>query len=202
MLKVGITGGIGGGKSTVAGIFMRLGIPVFYADAEAAAITNTDPEVLTAYQQLFGKDIIGETGLPDRKKIRDIVFHDETKREQVNKLVHPRVKARFDQWCSRQQAPFILKEAAILFESGANAGLDKVIVVTAPGELRIKRVMERDHVDEEQVKAVMKKQMNPEDLLKKADFIIYNDEQQLLIPQVLNIYEQLKKTANGRLHVV
>ncbi len=203
MLKVGLTGGIGSGKTVVACIFSRLGIPVFVADTEAARITNSEPGVKEKLKQLFGPEVIGEQGLPDRKRLREQLFRDPDKREVVQKLIHPLVQERFVNWCSGQkEVPFVLEEAAILFESGADAGLDSVILVTAPVALRLQRTMKRDRAGEEEVRAIMAAQSDDETKAGRCDFIIVNDEKQLLIPQVLKVYDRLQKAAAGGVHDV
>ena len=203
MLRVGLTGGIGSGKTVVAGIFSKLGIPVFTADTEAARITNTDPRVRKRLIELFGPEVIGEQGLPDRKMMREQLFRDPDKREKVQQLIHPLVRERFLHWCSEQGAvPFVLEEAAILFESGADAGLDSIILVTAPAGLRLQRTMKRDRAGEEEVRAIMAAQSDDEAKAGRCDFIIVNDEKQLLIPQVLEVYARLQKAAAGGVHVV
>jgi len=193
MVRVGITGGIGSGKTIVASVFERIGVPVFYADAEAAHITNSHPDLIRSLKENFGADIIGSDGTPDRKKLREVIFHDEGKRKAINSLIHPLVKQRFESWCSEHQHfPIVMKEAAILFESGSDKGLNKVIVVAAPEDLRIQRVMKRDGVDEGHVRAVMKNQMPESEKTCLADFVIHNDEEQLLVPQVLRVHSILK----------
>jgi dephospho-CoA kinase len=199
MLKAGITGGIGSGKSLVATIFSQLLVPVFSADAEAAHITNTHREVIAAFKELFGDEALDAKGFPDRKKLRPLVFNNAAAREKLNMVIHPLVKERFDEWCREQNgAPLVLKEAAILFESGADIGLDKIMVVTAPEALRIKRVMTRDKVREEDVRKIMQNQMTDEERLSRADFEIVNDDDHPVLPQVLAIFNQLKEISNSQ----
>jgi len=193
MLRIGLTGGIGSGKSLVAGIFIRLGIPVFFADAEAAAITASR-EVTEGLIKLFGPGIILADGKPDRKKMRELIFHDQDARVKVNRLIHPLVRKRFEDWCNMQDAPFILEEAAILFESGAYKNMDKVIAVTAPPELRISRVIKRDGVNEAHVKQIMATQMKEAEIIRLSDYVIVNDEVQPVLPRVLDIFNELSKT--------
>jgi dephospho-CoA kinase len=195
MLRIGLTGGIGSGKTIIAEIFQKLGIPVFNADAEAATITK-EPEILSALVKLLGNKIIGTDGLLNRSVMRDIIFHDQVSREKVNHLIHPLVRKKFRQWCELQSSvPFIIEEAAILFESGASVGLDKVIVVSAREKIRLDRVMKRDGVGEQVVKKIMDSQMNESEKKAKADFIIFNDEEHLVIPQVISIYKKLEQLA-------
>lgn len=189
MLKIGLTGGIGSGKSVVAGIFKVLGIPVFDADTEARLIMEKDEQLALSIQKLFGNESYTNKKL-NRKFIANIVFGDPKKLEQLNALVHPAAILAANTWMSQQTAPYVVKEAALLFEAGSAQYLDFVIGVRAPGELRIKRVMERDNAALEQVLARMSRQMNEEEKMKLCDFIVVNDEQQLLIPQVVQLHKK------------
>jgi dephospho-CoA kinase len=191
MLKIGITGGIGSGKSTVAKIFELLGIPVYYADAAAKDIMNRDPELKALVQQHFGADMYDSSGLLDRKRLGSIVFNDQEKLELLNSLVHPATIRDSEQWALQQKSPYVLKEAALLFESAAFHYLDKVIGVSAPQSLRILRVMQRDKVTRNDVLARMHKQIDDTIKMRLCDYVIYNDEQQMVIPQVLRVHEQL-----------
>jgi dephospho-CoA kinase len=191
MLKIGITGGIGSGKSTVAKIFELLGIPVYYADAAAKDIMNRDPELKAQVQQHFGADMYDSSGLLDRKRLGSIVFNDQEKLELLNSLVHPATIRDSEQWALQQKSPYVLKEAALLFESAAFHYLDKVIGVSAPQSLRILRVMQRDKVTRDDVLARMHKQIDDTIKMRLCDYVIYNDEQQMVIPQVLRVHEQL-----------
>lgn len=198
MIKAGITGGIGSGKTLVSGIFYHLGIPVFYADTEAARLIKTNKQLIDKICKIFSENIVDENGQINRKKLRELIFKNDTARIQVNKLVHPLVQENFEQWCHEQgNVPFVLKEAAILFESGANQGLDKVIVVAAPETLRIDRVVKRDRVNADEVKSIIEIQMSEAEKKARADFIIVNDEEQLLIPQVLKVYNSIKEFASA-----
>ncbi|HEU4552909.1 MAG TPA: dephospho-CoA kinase [Chitinophaga sp.] len=191
MLKIGITGGIGSGKSTVAKIFELLGIPVYYADAAAKDIMNRDPELKAQVQQHFGADMYDSSGQLDRKRLGGIVFNDQEKLELLNSLVHPATIRDSEQWALQQKSPYVLKEAALLFESAAFHYLDKVIGVSAPQSLRILRVMQRDKVTRNDVLARMHKQIDDSIKMRLCDYVIYNDEQQMVIPQVLRVHEQL-----------
>lgn len=198
MLKVGITGGIGSGKSTVCAVFELLGIPVFYADEEAKKIVGNDAEVLVQVIAEFGKDVLNEEGKPDRKKLASIVFNDDKKLKILSAIIHPAVTKRFLVWCKeKESSPYVLKEAAILFESTANVLVDRVITVSTPVELRIKRVMMRDHSTSEEIKRRMKNQMSDEEKIKISDFVIVNDEQKFLIEQVLSIHKLLIASINS-----
>ncbi|TND08498.1 MAG: dephospho-CoA kinase [Bacteroidetes bacterium] len=194
MKKIGLTGGIGCGKSYVAEIFRKLGIPVYEADAEARLLQQHDPALKNAIAGLFGKNIYLPDGMLDRKKVAEQVFSDPEKMNRLNALVHPAVARHFETWIAENaETPYIIKEAAILFESGAYRQTDAVIVVTAPTDLRIARVMKRDGAGREEVEKRMKAQWTEEEKIKLAQFVIRNDEKELLIPQVLRIHEELMK---------
>ena len=191
MLSIGITGGIGSGKSTVCRVFETLGIPVFYADAEAKRLQNEDVTVPNVIISLFGNDVYTAEGL-NRKSVAEKVFADKNLLEKLNAIVHPATVTAFENWKLNQvDAPYILKEAAILFETGLAKSLDKVIVVTAPEELRIQRIINRENSSREQVIARMKNQMADEEKIKLAHFIIINDEKQAIIPQIMKVHEHL-----------
>lgn len=189
MLKIGLTGGMGSGKSVAAGIFKVLGIPVFDADLEAKLIMEKDEQLAISIQKLFGNESYIDKKL-NRKHLANIVFNDAAKLKQLNALVHPAAIEAANDWMNKQTAGYVVKEAALLFESGSAGYLDFVIGVHAPRELRIKRVMERDKATFEQVFARMQQQMNEEEKLKLCDFVVVNDESQLLIPQVLQLHEK------------
>jgi dephospho-CoA kinase len=189
MKKIGLTGGIGSGKSMVAEIFSRMGVPVFISDDVAKVLQEEDEEVRQAITGAFGKEMYSGKTL-NRAKLAGIVFADKKKLEQLNAIVHPAVGKAFDQFCEKNSgAKYVLKESAILFEIGDDKNLDAMIVVTAPDELRIKRVMERDGIEKEAVLKRMKNQMKQEEKAAKAKFVIVNDEQQLLIPQAVAVNE-------------
>jgi dephospho-CoA kinase len=190
MLKVGITGGIGSGKSTVSRIFELLGIPVYYADTAAKEIMHTDGELKASVQEHFGADIY-KNGILDRAALGKIVFNDKQQLELLNSLVHPATIRHSDEWASRQTAPYVLKEAALLFESGSSQSLDKIIGVFAPQPLRLLRVMKRDNATREEVLARMNKQIDENIKMRLCDYVVHNDEQQLVIPQVLALHETL-----------
>jgi dephospho-CoA kinase len=190
MLKVGITGGIGSGKSTVSRIFELLGVPVYYADTAAKEIMHTDEELKAKVQEHFGPDIYKD-GKLDRAALGKIVFNDKEQLELLNSLVHPATIRHSDEWASRQNAPYVLKEAALLFESGSSQSLDKIIGVFAPQPLRLLRVMKRDNATREEVLARMNKQIDENIKMRLCDYVIHNDEQQLVIPQVLSLHETL-----------
>lgn len=191
MLTVGLTGGIGSGKSLVARIFFTLGIPVFHADSEAGKILDQDITVRETLTQWFGPGTYIQDK-PDRNKIAGIVFNDPVQLAKMNELIHPLVMDQFIKWCGFQStSPYVIHEAAILYESGLYRHLDRNILVTAPEETRITRVKNRDGVSDEMVRARMKNQWTDEQKSPLADYIIRNDGQTPLIPAVLDIHHQL-----------
>jgi dephospho-CoA kinase len=189
-LKVGITGGIGSGKTVVVNIFKTLGIPVFDADTAAKKAMYENIDIKKNIIELFGEPAYVNDE-PDRKYIAGIVFNDALKLEQLNAIVHPVTIKMAEDWMLQQTTHYGLKEAAILFESGAATGLDYVIGVYAPQHMRIQRAMQRDHVSREEVLKRMAKQIDEHMKMKLCDFVITNDEQQLLIPQVLQVHQKL-----------
>ena len=192
ILKVGITGGIGSGKTTVCKVFEALGIPVYYADWHARQLMVNDPRLVAGVKELFGPDAYLEDGALNRPYIAEKVFNNDKKLQQLNHLVHPAVAEDAGRWHSAQEnVPYTLKEAALLFESGNFKQLDKVITVFAPEKLRIQRVMERDQVSRKEVRARMAKQMPEEEKLKRADFVVYNDGSHSLVRQVWDIHREL-----------
>ena len=190
MLKIGITGGIGSGKSTVSHIFETLGIPVYYADDAAKRLMNDDAGLKQQVQQLFG-DAAYTHGKLDSAYLSAQVFNNPDKLAMLNALVHPATIADAAKWMQQQSAPYAIKEAALIFESGAQENLDKVIGVFAPKSVRIKRVMNRNGITREEVMARMNKQINETIKMRLSDYVITNDEQQLLIPQVMAVHKQL-----------
>jgi dephospho-CoA kinase len=189
MVRIGLTGGIGSGKTTVAKVFEVLGIPVYYADDAAKKIVNTNEELRKKIVAGFGEESYTGNQL-NRKYIAGIVFNDEEKLKLLNSLIHPVTIADAEDWMKKQTTPYTIKEAAILFESGAHTGLDYVIGVSSPLALRIKRVMERDNASEGEIQKRIARQMEEEEKLKRCDFIIVNDEKHPIIPQVLELHKR------------
>lgn len=190
---IGLTGGIGSGKSTIAEVFDILKIPVFNSDIEAKQLYS-HPEIKQQIIKLFG-NVYNQQNQLDKKALANIVFNDDEKLKQLNNIIHPAVKTLFETWVNKNnQTPILIKEAAILIESGAAKQVDKIIVVTAPEKERIKRVMQRDNVSKKEVIARMRKQLPEEKLITHADFIIKNDNQHLVIPQILDIVKKLNNT--------
>lgn len=189
MHHLGITGGIGSGKTTVCKIFETLGIPIYYADERAKYLMSHDAELIKGIIELFGKEAYLEPHVLNRAHIAKVAFNDKEKLNQLNALVHPAVARDGQTWQAAQQnVPYTLKEAALLYESGSYRSLDKIIVVTAPLEIRIQRVMARDGAKREEVEARIAKQMPEEEKVKLADFVVYNDGARALIPQVIAIH--------------
>jgi len=192
MLKIGITGSIGAGKSTVTGIFKILGVPVFDADAIAKSILNSDPALREQIIAAFGSETY-KNGLLDRKYLATLVFSNPEQLAKLNALVHPATIKAADTWAKhweKQGSAYIVKEAALLFEAGTNIGLDFIIGVTAPEDLRIARVMARDHVTREEVLKRMQHQIDDTKKMERCDIVIDNNEKALLIPQVLTLHQQ------------
>ena len=191
-LKVGIAGGIGSGKTTVCNVIEALGYPVYYADAEAKKISETDRLVISAISNLFGADIY-ISGRLDRKRLASLVFNSKVLLSKLNAIVHPAVAEHFEMWVSKTNSPIVFKEAAILFESGLYKMLDRNILVIAPEDVRLKRVVDRDNTGVDDVKKRMLNQSPQNELIKLADYIINNDGIELIMPQLLSIIDNLKK---------
>lgn len=190
MLRVGLTGGLGSGKSTIASIFEVLGIPVYYADAAAKKLMNEDPVLKEDIIRHFGKNSYINDVL-NRQYLASMVFDNKKKLELLNSLVHPVTIRDSEEWMLRQKTPYAIKEAAIIFESGSQKELDHIIGVQSPLELRIKRAMARDHISRDQVMARINKQMDQEEKMKLCDSVIVNDEMEMVTPQVLKLHEKL-----------
>jgi dephospho-CoA kinase len=193
MLKVGITGGIGSGKTTICQIFEMLNIPVYYADYQAKWLMQHDPELKNSIINNFGETAYQPDDTLNRAYIAKLVFADKKLLTVLNDLVHPAVFRDSERWFSEQNSHYAIKEAALFYETGSYSQMDKMIVVTANQEERIKRVMQRDGVDRESVLARMDKQLPEEEKIAKADFVIYNDGRGLLIPKIFEIDGVLKK---------
>ena len=201
-LRVGITGGIGSGKSTVGRIFSSLGVPVYEADARARSLMNTHPDIIKEVIALLGEEAYTPEGLLNRAWVGKQVFQDPHKLSQLNRIVHPRTGADFEQWANHPQQRntwnFVLKEAAILYESGASTQTDKVVMVYAPKQLRLQRVLKRDPLTPEEVITRMERQWPETQKLLRADRWIINDGYHMLIPQVIAVAEWLKTFSSHR----
>ena len=194
MLKIGLTGGIGSGKTTVAHIFETLGIPVYYADDAAKRLMNTNEELKSLIIQHFGNESY-QQGELNRKYIASIVFNDKEKLELLNSLTHPITMQDALVWMNKQTTPYVIKEAALLFESGAAEQLDYIIGVYAPQHIRVKRVMDRDKTSIDEVMKRITRQIDEEMKMKLCDFVITNNDQQLVIPQVLELDKKFRTLA-------
>jgi dephospho-CoA kinase len=195
MMKVGLTGGLGSGKSTVAKVFETLRIPVFYADDESKKITDTSKEVKDQLISAFGEELYKE-GILNRGMLASIIFNDAEAIKKVNAIIHPAVAAAFKKWAEAQKSAYVLQEAAILFETGGYKRFDKNILVSAPEELRIERVMARSGWTKEEALQRMANQWGESQKISLADFVILNDGSKPLLPQILAIHENLIRTAN------
>jgi dephospho-CoA kinase len=189
-MKLGVTGGIGAGKTTVCRIFNVLGIPVFSADIEARIIMETDQNVIRKINALTGKDLFLNGSL-DRKGLAKLIFTNKNLLEQVNNVVHPVVLNQFLIWTEKQYTPYVILEAAILFESNASKLVDKIITVIAPEEERVERVIQRNDLTREQVMERMQNQMHDEERLIQSDYVIDNSENQMIIPLILKIHDDI-----------
>ena len=196
-LRVGLTGGIGSGKSTVAAVFEVLNIPVFYADDAAKKIMNSDAVLRQNLIAAFGRQTYNNDML-NRAYLSSLVFNNPHQLEKLNAIVHPATIAEAERWFAKQTTPYVIKEAALLFESGSAAQLDYLIGVSAPQPLRILRTMQRDNISEEQVLQRMNKQMDETIKMKLCNFVLVNDEQQMLLPQILQLHNQLLSIALAR----
>lgn len=191
MLKIGITGGIGSGKTTISRIFSALGVPVYNADNRARLVMENNDEVVRKIKTLFGSLSYLDTGKLNPRHLSSSVFNNPQKLEQLNSIVHPAVGKDFSDWLKKVDFPYILKEAALLYEAKSYKELDKIIVVTCPEELRIKRTLERDpYRSREEVKSIIKRQLPEAEKESRADFLIANDEKAMVLPQVLSLHKK------------
>ena len=192
MLQVGITGGIGSGKTTVCKIFEILNIPIYYADDRAKALMVSNELLIEEIKEAFGQEAYTEEGQLNRPYIANIVFNNQTKLDQLNSIVHPAMYKDGQRWHkSQKDGPYTLKEAAILFESKGHELMDKSILVVAPQTIRMERVLQRDKATKEEVLARMSKQLSDQEKIPLADFIILNDGKAPLVPQILKIHDKL-----------
>lgn len=191
-LKIGVTGGIGAGKSVVCRIFSALGVPVYDADTRARQVMVDDAVLVRQLKGHFGEETYEADGSLNRIYLAATVFADAEKLGLLNSLVHPRVGLDFDKWLSQYpRAPYVIKEAALIFEAGSYKGLDAVITVSAPEELRLRRTMIRDeHRSRQQIEEIISKQLQEEERLSRANYKIVNDDKTLIIPQVLRLHKK------------
>jgi dephospho-CoA kinase len=192
VIKVGVTGGIGSGKTSVCRVFSVLGIPVFSADTEAKEVMDIDTSIILRINTIAGKNLYA-TGSLDRAELAKLIFNNSTLLEKVNSLVHPVVFSRFREWERKQTSPYVIMEAAILLESGASSVVDRIITVVAPIEERVKRIFHRSNLSREQVMERMRNQMDDSERIKKSDYVIQNSENDMIIPAVLKIHVDILK---------
>ncbi len=190
MLRIGLTGSIGSGKTTVAKIFEVLSIPVYYADEAAKRLMNEDEKLRRQIIHYFGEESYTNNIL-NRSYLASVVFSDPEKTKLINSIIHPATLADAEQWMSHRRSPYAIKEAALIFEAGAHKHLDLVIGVNSPVELSIQRAMQRDNISKEAVLARMERQMNESEKMARCDFVINNDEKEMLIPQVVAVHQKL-----------
>jgi dephospho-CoA kinase len=193
MLKVGLTGGIGSGKTLICKVLEKLGVAVYYADAEARRLMNKDPGLVSRISQLFGNEAY-HGGSLNRTFLADKVFKDKEALTRLNELVHPAVREDFSKWALEQShVHYVVKEAAILFESGSDRDMDLTVGVFAEEEVRLRRVMERDGSAREEVLDRMNMQMKEEEMVKKVDYLIRNDGKEMLLPQIISMHKEILK---------
>jgi len=191
MKIIGLTGGIGSGKSTVARVFATLNIPIYTSDIEAKKLMNSSSEIKEKLISEFGNEVYLKNFL-NRKFLANIIFNDKQKLNFINSVVHPVVINHFNKWVSLQTSTYVIKENAILFESGMHKNVDFIITVVAPENVRIKRVMKRDKTTYKDVKSRILNQMSEEEKIEKSNFVIINDDKHLILPQILNINNSIK----------
>jgi dephospho-CoA kinase len=194
-MEIGITGGIGSGKTSVCRVFSVLGVPVFSADEKAREIMNTNREIIEQVRKITGKNVYSSGSL-DRKELAGLIFKDKRLLREINRLVHPVVFSNYKTWVKTTAAPYVLLEAAILFESKASNLVDKIITVVAPVEERIERVVQRNQLTREEVLDRIKNQMRDEEKIKHSDWVIFNSENEMIIPSVLKIHEEIMSLTN------
>lgn len=197
-IKLGVTGGIGSGKTSVCRVFSVLGIPVFSADTEAKTVMDIDTGIILRINTIVGKNLYASGSL-DRVELARLIFNNNRLLEKVNSLVHPVVFSRFREWEKKQTAPYVIMEAAILFESGSSDAVDLIVTVVAPIEERVNRVIHRSNLSRDQVIERMRNQMSDSERIKNSDFVIQNSENDMIIPAVLKIHENILKLVNTRI---
>jgi dephospho-CoA kinase len=195
IFKLGVTGGIGSGKTSVCRVFCVLGIPVFSADQQASEIMEKDQSIIDTINSIAGKDLY-TSGTLDRKELATIIFNSTSLLERVNSLIHPLVFDLFKQWTHEQTSPYVIMEAAILFESGASGLMDRIATIIAPVNERVERVIKRSSLTREQVLERMRNQMDDESRKKLSDYIIYNSENDMIIPSILKIHDDILNYKN------
>jgi dephospho-CoA kinase len=193
MIKVGVTGGIGSGKSLICQVFSHLGVPVYFADEAAKNLMDSDPEIINGLTGVFGATIYAG-GKLNRPKLAGLIFDDPKLLSDVNRIVHPGVRRNFIGWCSSfASVPFVIQESAILFESNTFKLFDYIILITAPEEIRIQRVLSRPGMTREKILGIMRNQLPEEEKIVRSHFVIKNDETTLILPLILSIYTEISK---------
>ncbi|MFT4601931.1 MAG: dephospho-CoA kinase [Arenicella sp.] len=192
IITIGITGGIGSGKSYVCRMLHAMGYPVFYSDKIAKDIMVSSSEAITEIKTLFGKQAYQPDGSLNKKHLSTLLFNDDSLRERMNQIVHPKVRRAFEEMAEESNSEYIFNEAAILFETGAHEAYDKMVLVTASKDLKIQRVMKRDDISYSDVEAIMNAQWTDEQKIPLSDFIINNNEKEMLLPQLAKLVEKLR----------
>ena len=190
--KIGLTGGIGAGKSTISQIFKSIGIAIFNSDSYGKELLINDKDIIQKIVHKFG-DNIQKNDIIDKKKLSQIVFSNKEKLAQLNQIIHPKIKLKFESWVKQQTSHYIIKESALLFETNTHQLLNKIILVKAPVDIRIQRVCKRDNRTKEEVEKIINNQIDPNSITKEADYIINNNEQTLLTPKIISIHHLLNQ---------
>ena len=193
MVKIGITGGIGVGKSYVANILEKMGFPVFYSDQVAKELTSSNLKLIDLIKKEFGDDIYSSDNIIDNKKLSSLAFNDNKILKNLNSLIHPFVLNNFNTWCKNQNSKIVFKEAAILFESKSNIDLDRIICISANIKIRIDRIIKRDGRSEDEIMQIISRQMDQKEKEKLSDYVLYNDGQKSIILQLTEILNKLEK---------
>jgi len=194
-LKLGVTGGIGSGKTTVCKVFSVLGIPVFSADDEAKSIQESDRDIQLKINSFAGRDLFPE-GKLDRTELARLIFSNKELLEKVNSVVHPAVFRSFGEWVKKQSTPYSIMDAAILFESGAFRLMDRIVTVVTPIDERIERLVRSKRLSREQINDRIKNQIDDESRITRSDFVIFNSENEMIIPAILGMHEEMIKLHN------
>tara|TARA_B100001250_G_scaffold133362_1_gene113971 strand:- start:164 stop:763 length:600 start_codon:yes stop_codon:yes gene_type:complete len=193
MVKIGITGGIGVGKSYVANILEKMGFPVFYSDKVAKELTSSNLKLIDLIKKEFGDDIYSSDNIIDNKRLSSLAFNDNKILKNLNSLIHPFVLNNFNTWCKNQKSKIVFKEAAILFESKSNIDLDRIICISANIKIRIDRIIKRDGRSEDEIMQIISRQMDQKEKEKLSDYVLYNDGQKSIILQLTEILNKLEK---------
>ena len=194
-LKIGLTGGIGSGKTTVSHVFHQLGIPIFNSDSYGKKLLE-DKDIIRTIVNKFGAEILDVKQKINKQKLSKIIFSDENELKFINQLIHPLVTKEFEKWALSKKSSYVIKEYALLLQSASNIKLDKVILVQSPLDLRIQRIKKRDKKSIKEIKEVIKNQIKTKNILSKVDFIIHNNESRLLFSQIKSIHNQLSKNSS------